>query len=155
MGQFAGYIHARSLPHIDAWTEFQPEQITTFYRRPSPTFSEPSKPKNAWTMPIPNKQSFHSVLCMLRHLLYIVDDVFPLNVGWALKENMKLGKKAGNLRAEDRYSPENMHASLEELAVIGELTFEEIPTIKTIKGWIGRYSANLKKRSVGKSTVRE
>ncbi|CAG8597107.1 4163_t:CDS:1, partial [Racocetra fulgida] len=32
-----------------------------------------------------------------------------------------------------------------DLAANGELTFEEIPTVKTIKGWIGRYSANFKK----------
>ncbi|CAG8716835.1 16140_t:CDS:1, partial [Dentiscutata heterogama] len=47
--------------------------------------------------------------------------------------------------ADDRYSPEDIHASLEELAVNEELTFEEIPSVKTIKGWIGRYSANFKK----------
>lgn len=51
-GQFAGYIRARSLPHIGVWTDFRPEQIATFYNRPSPIFSEPSKPKTAWTMPI-------------------------------------------------------------------------------------------------------
>ncbi|CAG8841825.1 28602_t:CDS:1, partial [Racocetra persica] len=81
-----------------------------------------------------------------------VDQEFPLALGWALKENMKFDNKgagkrmtkkviqylqgyflAGNLRAEDRYSPEAMHADLEDLAAIGELTFEEILTVKTIK----------------------
>ena len=60
---------------------------------------------------------------------------------------------AGNLRATDRYSPENMHACLEELAAEGELTLEEIPTVKTIKGWIGRYSANFKKEASEKALV--
>ena len=83
-----------------------------------------------------------------------------------MKENLKLGNKgggkriskkvvqylqsfflAGNLRAVDRYSPEDMHTSLEKLAVEGELTLEEIPTVKTIKGWIGRYSASFKKEA--------
>jgi hypothetical protein len=89
-----------------------------------------------------------------------------------LKENLKLGNKgggkriskkvvqylqgyflAGNLRAADRYSPENMHACLEELAAEGELTLEEIPTVKTIKGWIGRYSANFKKEASEKALM--
>ena len=61
---------------------------------------------------------------------------------------------AGNLRAVDRYSPENMHACLEELAVEGELTWEEIPTVKTIKGWIGRYSAAFKKEASEKALVK-
>ena len=38
-----------------------------------------------------------------------------------------------------------MHACLEELAAEGELNLKEILTVKTIKGWIGRYSANFKK----------
>ncbi|CAG8838579.1 15568_t:CDS:1, partial [Gigaspora margarita] len=83
-----------------------------------------------------------------------------------LKENMKLGNKcvgkhitkkvlqylqgfflAGNLKTADRYSPEDMHADLENLAKARELTFEEIPSVKTIKGWIRRYSANFKKEA--------
>ncbi|CAG8806729.1 4332_t:CDS:1, partial [Gigaspora margarita] len=72
---------------------------------------------------------------------------------WALKKSMKLGNKgarkhitkkvlqylqgyflAGNLKAADHYSPKNMHADLENLAKHGELLFEKIPTVKTIKG---------------------
>ena len=90
-----------------------------------------------------------------------------------MKENLKLGNKgggkritkkvvqylqsfflAGNLRAADRYSPESMHACLEELAAEGELTLEEVPTVKTIKGWIGRYSANFKKEASEKALVK-
>ncbi len=58
---------------------------------------------------------------------------------------------AENLRAVDRYSPESMHASLEELAAEGELTLKEISTVKTIKGWIGRYSATFKKEASEKA----
>ena len=54
---------------------------------------------------------------------------------------------AGNLKAADHYSPEDMHADLESLAKTGELTFDEIPSVKTIKGWIGRYSTNFKKEA--------
>ena len=95
-----------------------------------------------------------------------VDLEFPFDAGWALKENLQLGKKGGgkciskkvvqylqgyflaeNLRPADRYSPEAMHVSLENLVREGELVSEEIPTIKTIKGWIGRYSKSFKKEA--------
>ncbi|CAG8651180.1 8305_t:CDS:2, partial [Diversispora eburnea] len=87
-----------------------------------------------------------------------LDQEFPLNKGWALKENLKLGNKGGgksiskkvvqylqgyfltgNLRAVDCYLPENMHTCLEELVAKGEIALEEIPTVKAIKG------ANFKK----------
>ena len=38
-----------------------------------------------------------------------------------------------------------MHESLKELANEEEISIEEIPEVKTIKGWIGRYSAASKK----------
>jgi hypothetical protein len=60
---------------------------------------------------------------------------------------------AGNLRPADRYSPEAMHTSLQNLVIEGELTSEEIPTIKTIKGWIGRYSKNFKKEASERALI--
>ncbi|CAG8616142.1 8649_t:CDS:2, partial [Cetraspora pellucida] len=91
---------------------------------------------------------------------------FLLTVGWALKENMKFGNKgarkhitkkvlqylqgfflAGNLEAADHYSFEDMHANFEDLTRNSELSFEEIPTAKTIKGWIRRYNASFKKEA--------
>lgn len=109
---------------------------------------------------------------ILNNKIHSLDQEFPLSKGWALKENLKLGNKgggkriskkvvqylqgfflAGNLKAADRYSPENMHTCLKELAEEGELTLEEIPTVKTIKGWIGRYSANFKKEASEKTLV--
>jgi hypothetical protein len=57
------------------------------------------------------------------------------------------------LRAVDRYSPESMHTCLEELAAKGELSIEEIPTVKTIKGWIGRYSASFKKEASERALI--
>ena len=47
-----------------------------------------------------------------------------------------------------------MHTCLKELAAEGELALEEIPTVKTIKGWIGRYSANFKKEASEKALVK-
>jgi hypothetical protein len=81
-----------------------------------------------------------------------------------LKENQKMGNKgggkrmskkvvqylqayfhAGNLNPKDRYTAEKMHESLKELVHEKELSAEDIPEVKTIKGWIGRYSASSKK----------
>ncbi|CAB4402473.1 unnamed protein product [Rhizophagus irregularis] len=45
----------------------------------------------------------------------------------------------------DRYTAEKMHESLLELVREKKLSVEDIPEVKTIKGWIGRYSASSKK----------
>ncbi|RIB08482.1 hypothetical protein C2G38_2045128 [Gigaspora rosea] len=93
-----------------------------------------------------------------------INQDFSLNVNWALKENIKFGNKgakkhikkkvlqylqsfflADNLKAADRYSLENMHADFEYLARNSEILVEDVPIVKTIKGWIGRYSASFKK----------
>ena len=52
---------------------------------------------------------------------------------------------AGNLNPKDWYNTEKMHENLKELVNEKELSVEEIPEVKTIKGWIGRYSASSKK----------
>ncbi len=54
----------------------------------------------------------------------------------------------------DRYSSESIHACLEELATEGKLILEEISMVKTIKGQIGRYSANFKKKASEKVLVK-
>ncbi|CAG8474452.1 22439_t:CDS:2 [Gigaspora margarita] len=80
---------------------------------------------------------------------------------FALKESIKLGNKgvkkhitkkvlqylqdyflAGNLKAIDCYSLENMHTDFENLAKHSKLLFEKIPIVKTIKNWIRKYSAS-------------
>ncbi len=50
-----------------------------------------------------------------------------------------------NLNSKDWYTAEKMHESLKELANEKEISVEEIPEVKTIKGWIGRYSTFSKK----------
>ncbi len=93
-----------------------------------------------------------------------VDTEFPLKPGWALKENQKMGNKGGgkciskkviqylqayfhmgNLNPKDWYTVEKMHKSLKELVCEKKLSIENILEVKTIKGWIGRYSAASKK----------
>jgi hypothetical protein len=51
----------------------------------------------------------------------------------------------GNLNPKDQYTAEKMHESLKELVHKKELCAEDIPEVKTIKGWIGQYSASSKK----------
>ncbi|RHZ80994.1 hypothetical protein Glove_130g138 [Diversispora epigaea] len=187
-GEFAGYVCARSLPHIGNWINFSPAQISNFcgtIHRPSPIASEPTKTNSSWTMPISKKINLklsinsteNRILTTSEKMetdndLVSIDHEFPLKKGWALKENIKLGNKgggkriskrvvqylqgfflAGNLRAVNHYSPENMHVSLLELVEEGELALEEIPTVKTIKGWIGRYSASFKKTASERALV--
>ncbi|CAG8832923.1 12550_t:CDS:2, partial [Gigaspora margarita] len=136
----------KTIPGV--WKNFQPTQILSHCKRPSPTFSTSSTPKSAWTIPNPellmNKKISKELSLVNNDELAEMSDTtkgFPLNVSWALKENMKFG----NLKAADRYSPEDMHADFEDLARNGEISFKEVLTVKTIKGWIGRYSASFKK----------
>ncbi|CAG8688710.1 13652_t:CDS:2 [Rhizophagus irregularis] len=171
-GQFAGYIRARPLPNIGTWTEFSPAQVASFCGasyRPSPTISDPTIPKSSWVMPIPDEKKGSIRIIVLikdnynreKNVKYWTrnpitnnnesdigehigaDPEFPFDAGWALKENLQL----------DRYSPEAMHASLENLVTEGELVSEEIPTIKTIKGWIGRYSKSFKKEASERALI--
>jgi hypothetical protein len=60
-GQFAGYIRARSLPHIGKWIDFSPAQICDTIHRPSPTTSDSTKPKTPWVTPIPKKIGYYFV----------------------------------------------------------------------------------------------
>ncbi|CAG8544050.1 7880_t:CDS:1, partial [Cetraspora pellucida] len=88
----------------------------------------------------------------------------------ALKENMKFGNKGAgkhmtkkilqylqsffltiNLKTEDHYLLEDMHASLKNLAKNRELAFKKVLTVKTIKGWIRRYSVSFKKKVLEKA----
>ena len=44
-------------------------------------------------------------------------------------------------------SAKDMVMQLKKLVEEGEITKEEVPEIKTVEGWIARYSANLRKES--------
>ena len=95
-----------------------------------------------------------------------IDNNFPLENGWALKNNQKYGQRgsgkritltvraylegfflAGNLNKTDRMSAKDMITELKKLAEEGEIQKNEVPEIKTVKGWITRYSASLRKES--------
>ncbi|CAG8745789.1 7045_t:CDS:2, partial [Cetraspora pellucida] len=61
---------------------------------------------------------------------------FSFNTGWAFKHKHKYGQEDSN----NRYSAKDMLAALKEMIENRELTKEEIPTEKSIDGWISRYS---------------
>ncbi|PKB97337.1 hypothetical protein RhiirA5_431840 [Rhizophagus irregularis] len=131
-GEAAGYVRVKSLPNIGEWTEFSPADIRTFcseINRPNPEYTAPTKPKTPWLTSLSIKKDIQKSFEHDETQNSLnptsgqmgVDADFPLKPGWSLKENQKMGNKG------------------EELSV------EDIPEIKTIKGWIGRYSASSKK----------
>ncbi|CAG8721307.1 15518_t:CDS:2 [Rhizophagus irregularis] len=128
-GKAAGYVRAKSLPNIGEWTEFSPADIRTFcgeINRPNPEYTAPTKPKTPW-------------------LTSLVDADFPLKPSWSLKENQKMGNKGGGKRISKKVVQYLQAYFYAELVREKELSVEDIPEIKTIKGWIGRYSASSKK----------
>ncbi|CAG8827352.1 18404_t:CDS:2, partial [Gigaspora margarita] len=93
-----------------------------------------------------------------------IDNKFPLESGWALKNNQKYGQRgsrkritstvraylkgfflAGNLNKTDRMSAKDMITELKKLVEEGEIQKNEVPEIKTVESWITRYSASLRK----------
>ncbi|CAJ0843104.1 7465_t:CDS:2, partial [Entrophospora sp. SA101] len=59
-------------------------------------------------------------------------------IGWVLKENQVYGKKGSKKQID-------MLQELEEQVESGELASEELPTIRTIEGWISHFAAPHKK----------
>ena len=52
---------------------------------------------------------------------------------------------SGNMDRSQRFSAKDMLQGLERRVEFGELTSEELPTIKIIEGWISRFAASHKK----------
>ncbi|CAG8671181.1 hypothetical protein C2G38_2031153 [Gigaspora rosea] len=86
--------------------------------------------------------------------------------GWALKENQEYGKKGKGKRMtetvkeilktlyytsdedkSERYTAKKMLQDLQQRVQTGELEADEIPQLKTIENWIGRYSSLYKKEA--------
>lgn len=92
---------------------------------------------------------------------------FPLVNGWALKEVQKYGKKggskhikkkvilileqcflAGNVDKSQRMNAQEMLDFLNLKVREKEIESSDLPKLTTIQGWITRYSAQLRERSV-------
>lgn len=94
-----------------------------------------------------------------------IENEFPLKSGWAIKKNQKFGKKGGGKRIpkvivellksyfhlgnydkSQRFTPEDMHNELiEESVHNAQFSLDEIPKVETIRNWVSRYSAEMKK----------
>jgi hypothetical protein len=77
---------------------------------------------------------------------------FPLVSGWALKEVQKYGKKGGS-----KHIKKKVILILEQCFLAGNVDksqrmnaqeSSDLPKLTTIQGWITRYSAQLRERSV-------
>jgi hypothetical protein len=55
--EYVGFILGRSLLHIGNWTCFSPSDITKLVEnpihKPSPSITPHTRPKQSWTMPLP------------------------------------------------------------------------------------------------------
>ncbi|CAB4462207.1 uncharacterized protein OCT59_017565 [Rhizophagus irregularis] len=93
----------------------------------------------------------------------IIDEYFPLQPRWTLKENQKFEKKrevrmakkiisllqaffhVGNTNKSNCYSAHDMLKKLNDMANKGELEFKIILRLETIQNWIAsRYSSTCK-----------
>jgi hypothetical protein len=103
-----------------------------------------------------------------------ISDKFQLEKGWTLKSNQKYGQQgsgkhiiitvkaylegfflAGNVNKTDRMTAKDMVIELKKLAEEGEIQKDEVPEIKTIEGWITKYSASLRKESAEQRVIGE
>jgi hypothetical protein len=103
-----------------------------------------------------------------------INENFPLESGWALKSSHKYGQRgtgkrismtvktylegfflAGNVNKIDRMSAKEMVIQLKKLAEEGEIQDSEVPEVKTVEGWITRYSASLRKESAEQRVMGE
>ena len=62
---------------------------------------------------------------------------------------------AGNMNKTDRMSAKEMVMQLKNLAEEGEIQESEVLEVKTVEGWITRYSASLRKETAEQRVTRE
>ncbi|GES74920.1 hypothetical protein GLOIN_2v1535567 [Rhizophagus clarus] len=182
-GPFIGYIQAQTLPHIGEWSRYSPTDISKLIdeslHKPTPDISTHTKPNLPWNFPIVRiKDKTNKSMLEIGNNTQIcptdISDKFQLENGWALKSNQKYGQRgvgkritvlvkaylkgfflAGNVNKTDRMSAKDMYIELNKLAEEGEIQKDEVPEIKTIEGWITRYSASLRKESAEQRVIGE
>ena len=101
-----------------------------------------------------------------------VDQFYGFEKGWAVKGNQKYSKKGGgkrikkhvkqflismflngNINPHDKLTAQEMHDSLQEFVVSGEVEKEDVPNVSTIKNWINSYSAEFKEQATQKKKI--
>ncbi|CAB5163047.1 unnamed protein product [Rhizophagus irregularis] len=185
-GDFEGCILAQSISNLGPWTTFTPTQLEKLQKReiekPNPNISTPSNSERMYhgnyfdSLPIASQNfpfalfhlqfcqfySFHILSCnrivlVINEILLDVKEVYPLQIGWALKENQKFSKKeagkrmtnqvrallegyfmAGNADKSNRYTAQDMQRELEKCAQEGEIDKDNVPKVTTIQNWISK-----------------
>ncbi|CAG8755684.1 23180_t:CDS:2, partial [Dentiscutata erythropus] len=137
---------------------FNLHKLPPSVKEPSLIFSESSKPKTVWKTPISKTLNTGQLVNKgIEKMNNELDNI-------VLKENIKFGNKearkcmskkvlqylqsfflADNIVSANQYFSEDMYIAFKDLAINKELTLKEVLMAKTIKGWIGRYSASFKK----------
>ncbi|CAG8754993.1 2310_t:CDS:2, partial [Dentiscutata erythropus] len=133
----------------------------------NPKISQHSILKSSWFVPLSYKSGTSSQRPTVDQLKSDEENICGnlLTLGWALKENQKFGKKgagkriskhviahlegyflASNANKSERYSAEEMHKELIDLAKEGSLEKNDIPKVSTIQNWIARYAAQHKQK---------
>ncbi len=103
----------------------------------------------------------------------MIDQIFPLKKGWALKGNQKLGGRGGkrmkkevkallelfflngNRRQKDRMNAQEMHDELLKYIETSEFEEENIPKVSTIQNWINTYTRIFKERATERELANE
>ncbi|GBB86074.1 hypothetical protein RclHR1_12520003 [Rhizophagus clarus] len=185
-GSLAGYVCSHDLLDFREMMTFSISKFTkTDLVQPEPTVDEHSEVFSKWTMPIYQASVSNTDHWDLRRWSQEIGEksqigkglrgdfpkininenqMFHLQLGWALKRNQKYGKKSSGKRLikevvaalthffmvgqcdpSDRYSAKDMLDGLKEMVENGEITTEVIPSQKTIENWITRFSSLSKK----------
>ncbi len=103
----------------------------------------------------------------------MIDQIFPLKKGWALKGNQKLGGRGGkrmkkevkallelfflngNRRQKDRMNAQEMHDELLKYIETSEFEEEDISKVSTIQNWINTYTRIFKERATERELANE
>ncbi|RHZ60633.1 hypothetical protein Glove_351g19 [Diversispora epigaea] len=160
-----GYICARTLPGIGKFINFSPSHIANLCNgniaRPQPTISTYTTPNTKWKMSIETipESKENTINNKERQSIIFIDTDFPLNKGWALKGNQKLGNRGGgkrmtkkvknllesffmngNMNTKDKLDAQGMQNELSLFVESGEISKEDIPKVSTIQNWIATFS---------------
>jgi len=92
----------------------------------------------------------------------LIDEEYPFEKGWTLKEKNVSGKGKGkqmkkkvknllecffhngNINSRDKMNAQEMHTALFSFVESGKIKRDDILKVSTIQGWISKYSAALK-----------
>ncbi|CAB5372072.1 unnamed protein product [Rhizophagus irregularis] len=150
-GPFIGYIQAQTLPHIGEWSRYSPTDISKLIdeslHKPTPDISTHTKPNLPWNFPIVRIKDKTN-----KSMLEIGNNtqICPTGRYNQTVSVMKCEQNRSNVCK--RYV---QYIELNKLAEESEIQKDEVPEIKTIEGWITRYSASLRKESAEQRVIGE